>query len=147
IHFSPCCQVYGSWVAPDPDKHASTAGFVTQFPWPTYYWSATRPSTPRSSPGCLPRCERIFLLLPRSGLSAASSSAVATACSVFRSDPIAPPALESVIAYSAHGSRMKGQPPDAFAAGIPEGAQYESATVANPRTSSSNCGYTTHTFR
>src|SRR6478609_4659785 len=64
--FSPCYQGYGSSAAPAPGTRVSSASAAAQFPWPTYYSSATPPSTPRSSQDSPPPRGKIFLLLPTS---------------------------------------------------------------------------------
>src|SRR5258708_907812 len=79
-HSSPWYQEYGSSAAHAPEKHFSAAGIAAQFPWPTYYSSATPPSTPRSNPDSPPLRERIFLLPPGSAPWAASNSGAAAAC-------------------------------------------------------------------
>src|SRR5260221_14219109 len=122
-HFSPWYQGYGSSAARAPGKHVSSADTATQFPWPTYYSSATQPSTLRSNPDSPPPRERTFLLLPRSAPWAASSSAAAGACNASRSGPPKPRALKSAPPDSAHGSPKMLPPPAAFFADIPENCQ------------------------
>src|SRR5882724_843696 len=146
-HFSPWYQGYGSSAAHGPGKHVSSADTAAQFPWPTYYSSATPPSTPHSNPDSPPPRERIFLLPPRSAPWAASSSAAAAAYNASRLNPTTPRSSKSAPAYSAHGSRKMLLLPAAFAAGIPENAQYGSATATRPQTLSANFLHTIHTSR
>src|ERR1700749_4139528 len=63
IHSSLSCPAYGWSVGRFPEKYVSVADAATQSPWPTYYSSATPPSTPRSNPDSPQPPEKTFLLL------------------------------------------------------------------------------------